>query len=78
MKYDKREKLCYIVHGKKSFPVTTNGYFSFNIKGNSDVDKEFKQVGRKIFPFRFESNDYLDNMITIDSYTLAEEVKRSC
>ncbi|KAL5581477.1 hypothetical protein UlMin_013919 [Ulmus minor] len=43
LKYDKHEKLHYIVGGKKSFPVTTNGHFSFNIKGHCDVDKEFKQ-----------------------------------
>ncbi|KAL5569938.1 hypothetical protein UlMin_026513 [Ulmus minor] len=43
LKYDKREKLRYIVHGKKSFLVTTNGHFSFNIKGHCDFDKEFKQ-----------------------------------
>ncbi|KAL5573182.1 hypothetical protein UlMin_022779 [Ulmus minor] len=43
LKYDKHEKLHYIVRGKKSFPVTTNGHFNFNIKGHCDVDKEFKQ-----------------------------------
>ncbi|KAL5555646.1 hypothetical protein UlMin_037882 [Ulmus minor] len=37
LKYDKREKLCYIVRGKKSFPVTTNGHFIFNIKGHCDM-----------------------------------------
>lgn len=45
MKYDKREKVRYIVLGKKSFPVTTNGLFSFNIKGRCHFDKEFKEVG---------------------------------
>lgn len=45
MQYDKREMLWYTVRGKKSFPVTTNGLLSFNIKGRCDVDKEFKAVG---------------------------------
>ncbi|KAB1225832.1 Outer envelope pore protein 21, chloroplastic [Morella rubra] len=42
VQYDKREMLWYTVRGKKSFPVTTNGLLSFNIKGRCDVDKEFK------------------------------------
>ncbi|KAL5571285.1 hypothetical protein UlMin_020882 [Ulmus minor] len=45
LKYDMCKKLHYIVCGKKSFPVTSNGHFSFNIKRHCDVDKEFKQVG---------------------------------
>ncbi|KAE8057429.1 hypothetical protein FH972_014124 [Carpinus fangiana] len=43
LQYDNRERLRYIVRGKKSFPVTTNGLLSFNIKGRCDVDKEFKE-----------------------------------
>ncbi|KAI9073398.1 hypothetical protein K1719_044631 [Acacia pycnantha] len=43
--YDKYDKLWYSVRGKKTFPVTNDGLLSFNIKGRSDVDKEFK--GRK-------------------------------
>lgn len=52
MQYDKRDKLRYIVRGKKSFPVTTNGQFNFNIKGRCDIDKEYKQVNwrYKAFP----------------------------
>ncbi|KAL4650459.1 hypothetical protein ACB092_01G089800 [Castanea dentata] len=42
--YDRRERLRYSVRGKKSFPVTTNGLLSFNIKGRCDVDKEFKET----------------------------------
>ncbi|KAF4370485.1 hypothetical protein CsatB_007904 [Cannabis sativa] len=43
MKYDKREKVRYVVRGKKSFPVTTNGEVRFNVKGRCDFDKEFKE-----------------------------------
>ncbi|KAF5455602.1 outer envelope pore protein 21, chloroplastic-like [Juglans microcarpa x Juglans regia] len=43
LQYTKREKLRYSVRGKKSFPVTTNGLLSFNIKGRCDVDNEFKE-----------------------------------
>ncbi|KAG5542727.1 hypothetical protein RHGRI_015743 [Rhododendron griersonianum] len=43
VQYDRHEKLRYNVRGKKSIPVTTNGVLLFNIKGQFDVDKEFKQ-----------------------------------
>ncbi|GLT64110.1 hypothetical protein SLA2020_366220 [Shorea laevis] len=43
LQYDKWGKLRYSVRGKKSFPVTTDGLLSFNIKGQCDVDKEFKE-----------------------------------
>ncbi|KAF7829460.1 outer envelope pore protein 21, chloroplastic-like [Senna tora] len=43
LQYDKYEKLWYSVRGKKAFPVTNDGLLTFNIKGRSDVDKEFKE-----------------------------------
>ncbi|KAL7261567.1 hypothetical protein ACSBR1_000080 [Camellia fascicularis] len=43
LQYDRKEKLRYSVRGKKSFPVTPNGLLRFNIKGQCDVDKEFKE-----------------------------------
>ncbi|GMN34708.1 hypothetical protein TIFTF001_004840 [Ficus carica] len=43
IQYNKREKLRYVIRGKKSFPVTTNGQLSFNIKGRCDIDKDIKQ-----------------------------------
>ncbi|XAR64278.1 hypothetical protein NMG60_11024554 [Bertholletia excelsa] len=43
LQYDKYEKLRYIVHGKKTFPLTTDGLLRFNIKGRCDIDKEFRQ-----------------------------------
>ncbi|KAL5550289.1 hypothetical protein UlMin_000465 [Ulmus minor] len=69
LKYDKREKLCYIVPGKKSFPVTTNSHFSFNIKGNCDVDKKFKQkeqdvrlkIGYEVPYFHIRENNWTFN-----------------
>ncbi|XP_009372614.2 outer envelope pore protein 21, chloroplastic [Pyrus x bretschneideri] len=43
LQYDKREKLHYTIRAKKSFPVTTDGLFSFNVKGRCHLDKEFKE-----------------------------------
>ncbi|XP_008237933.1 PREDICTED: outer envelope pore protein 21B, chloroplastic-like isoform X2 [Prunus mume] len=43
LQYDRREKLRYTVRAKKSFPVTTDGLLSFNVKGRCDLDKEFKE-----------------------------------
>ncbi|XP_058090568.1 outer envelope pore protein 21B, chloroplastic-like [Magnolia sinica] len=43
LQYDKNEKLKYCVHGKKAFPLSSNGLLSFNIKGRYVADKEFKQ-----------------------------------
>lgn len=43
LQYDKHEKLRYSVRGKKTFPVTTDGLLSFNVKGQCDVDKEFRE-----------------------------------
>lgn len=45
MQYDKRDKLRYTIRGKKAFPVTTNGLFSFIVKGRYDLDKDFREVG---------------------------------
>ncbi|KAL7162322.1 hypothetical protein ACSBR2_042744 [Camellia fascicularis] len=41
--HDRKEKLWYSVRGKKPFPVTPNALLRFNIKGQCDVDKEFKE-----------------------------------
>ncbi|KAI4336683.1 hypothetical protein L6164_015179 [Bauhinia variegata] len=43
LQYDKHDKIRYTVRGKKAFPVTTDGFFTFNVKGRCDIDKEFKQ-----------------------------------
>ncbi|XP_015884119.1 outer envelope pore protein 21B, chloroplastic [Ziziphus jujuba] len=43
LRYDKHEKLRYNIRGKKSFPVTTDGQLSFNIKGQCDADKELRE-----------------------------------
>ncbi|XP_038715409.1 outer envelope pore protein 21B, chloroplastic-like isoform X2 [Tripterygium wilfordii] len=41
VKYGKREKLQYSVHGKTSYPVTSDGLLRFVVKGQCDVNKEF-------------------------------------
>lgn len=43
LQYDKRDKLRYTVRGKMAYPVTNNGLLTFNIKGQCNVDKEFKE-----------------------------------
>ncbi|XP_061372784.1 outer envelope pore protein 21, chloroplastic-like isoform X2 [Gastrolobium bilobum] len=43
LRYDKRDKLRYTVRAKKTFPVTIDGLLNFKIKGQCDVDKEFKE-----------------------------------
>ncbi|MFS7947308.1 putative outer envelope pore protein [Helianthus anomalus] len=43
LRYDRREKLHYTMHGKKSFPLTPDPVASFVVKGRCDLDKEFKQ-----------------------------------
>ncbi|KAK1431285.1 hypothetical protein QVD17_07741 [Tagetes erecta] len=43
LRYDRREKLHYTMHGKKSFPVTPDRFVNFVVKGRCDLDKEFKQ-----------------------------------
>ncbi|KAI3807770.1 hypothetical protein L1987_23704 [Smallanthus sonchifolius] len=43
LQYDRREKLHYTMHGKKSFPLTPDQFVSFVVKGRCDLDKEFKQ-----------------------------------
>lgn len=45
MEYDRRQKLSYNVRGKRAFPVTTDGFLNFHVKGRCDTDQEFKQVG---------------------------------
>ncbi|XVE94379.1 hypothetical protein REPUB_Repub02eG0003600 [Reevesia pubescens] len=45
LRYDKRDKVRYMVRGKKSFRVTNNGLVNFVVKGRYDVDQEFQ--GRK-------------------------------
>ncbi|XP_022153118.1 outer envelope pore protein 21, chloroplastic [Momordica charantia] len=44
VRYDKYEKLHYLGRGKMSFPVTTDGLLRFTIKGQSYLDKEFKET----------------------------------
>ncbi|XP_076907814.1 outer envelope pore protein 21B, chloroplastic-like [Bidens hawaiensis] len=43
LQYNRREKLHYTVHGKKSFPLTPDRFVNFVVKGHCDIDKEFKQ-----------------------------------
>ncbi|KAF2310252.1 hypothetical protein GH714_007419 [Hevea brasiliensis] len=43
LQYDKHEELTYRMRAKKSFPVTDDGFLSFNIKGWCKIDKEFKE-----------------------------------
>ncbi|XP_019186235.1 PREDICTED: outer envelope pore protein 21B, chloroplastic-like [Ipomoea nil] len=43
MEYDRREKRRYNVRAKKAFPVTTDGFLNFHVKGRCDTDQEFKQ-----------------------------------
>ncbi|KAK9928463.1 hypothetical protein M0R45_025596 [Rubus argutus] len=47
LQYDKRDKLRYTIRGKKAFPVTTNGLFSFIVKGRYELDKDFREKGSK-------------------------------
>ncbi|KAE9456790.1 hypothetical protein C3L33_11278, partial [Rhododendron williamsianum] len=62
VQYDRHEKLRYNVRGKKSIPVTTNGLLLFNIKGQFDVDKEFKQSkARGAAEFTLGVLDFQDN-----------------
>ncbi|KAI7742852.1 hypothetical protein M8C21_027865 [Ambrosia artemisiifolia] len=43
LQYDRRDKLHYTMHGKKSFPLTPDQFVNFVVKGRCDLDKEFKQ-----------------------------------
>ncbi|CAI9115278.1 OLC1v1016135C1 [Oldenlandia corymbosa var. corymbosa] len=43
VQYTRKDKIHYSVRGKKEFPVTTDGFFNFHIKGRYDVDQEFRQ-----------------------------------
>ncbi|KAI3507170.1 hypothetical protein L1887_22006 [Cichorium endivia] len=43
LQYDRREKLHYTMHGKKSFPLTPDGVVNFVVKARCDLDKEFKR-----------------------------------
>ncbi|CAI0434790.1 unnamed protein product [Linum tenue] len=43
VQYDKQEKLRYSLRGKKAFPITSDGMFSFNVKGRYHLDKDFKE-----------------------------------
>ncbi|XP_076884638.1 outer envelope pore protein 21B, chloroplastic-like [Bidens hawaiensis] len=43
LQYNRREKLHYTVHGKKSFQLTPDRLVNFVVKGRCDIDKEFKQ-----------------------------------
>ncbi|KGN47522.1 outer envelope pore protein 21, chloroplastic [Cucumis sativus] len=47
VQYDKYKKLHYVGRGKMSFPVTTDGLLRFTIKGQSHLDKDFKQFKYK-------------------------------
>lgn len=78
LRYDKHEKLRYNIRGKKSFPVTTDGQLSFNIKGQCDADKELREVG---ITLSFKKAALLiQNLLSylIYSNTLTEEAERCC
>ncbi|KAL3633171.1 hypothetical protein CASFOL_026155 [Castilleja foliolosa] len=40
----RKDKLHFNVRTKKTFPVTSDGLISFNIKGRGKTDEEFKQT----------------------------------
>ncbi|KAF4349381.1 hypothetical protein F8388_012551 [Cannabis sativa] len=46
MKYDKREKVRYVVRGKKSFPVTTNGEVRLMLRDAVTLTKNSKRFKR--------------------------------
>ncbi|CAI0381604.1 unnamed protein product [Linum tenue] len=43
VQYDRQEKLRYSLRAKKAFPITSDGLFSFNVKGRYHLDKDFKE-----------------------------------
>ncbi|KAF6154288.1 hypothetical protein GIB67_026744 [Kingdonia uniflora] len=43
LQYDQDEKFRYTVRGKKSFPISSSGLVSLNVKGRCDSDKEFQE-----------------------------------
>ncbi|XP_047329465.1 outer envelope pore protein 21B, chloroplastic-like [Impatiens glandulifera] len=43
LQYTKIDKLRYTVRGKKAFPVSVDGLVKFNVKGQCNVDNEFKE-----------------------------------
>ncbi|KAK7283473.1 hypothetical protein RIF29_13014 [Crotalaria pallida] len=43
VRYDKHDKLRYIVAAKQTFPVTVDGLLNFKIKGQCLVDEGFKE-----------------------------------
>ncbi|KAJ7966997.1 Outer envelope pore protein like [Quillaja saponaria] len=47
LQYDKQQKMRYGLHGKKSFPATSDGLLSFNVKGQCDADKDLKRRSLK-------------------------------
>ncbi|KAL1814987.1 hypothetical protein DCAR_0519201 [Daucus carota subsp. sativus] len=47
VQYDKRQKLRYVVRGKKEFPVTADGMIKFHVKGRCDIGKDFIQRNTK-------------------------------
>lgn len=44
VQYNRRDKVHYHVRGKKTFPVTADGLFNFNVKGRCNINEELKQV----------------------------------
>ncbi|KAL8130691.1 hypothetical protein V2J09_019846 [Rumex salicifolius] len=48
VRYNKYDRFRYLLHGKKSFPVSSDGNIKFNVKGRSSLDEEFKQRKRVV------------------------------
>lgn len=44
VQYNRRDKVHYHVRGKKTFPVTSDGLFNFNVKGRCNINEELKQI----------------------------------
>ncbi|XP_068640564.1 outer envelope pore protein 21, chloroplastic-like [Aristolochia californica] len=43
IRYDVDKKIKYSLLGKKAFPITSNGFVSFNLKGRYDVDDKLNE-----------------------------------
>ena len=49
--YDQDEKLRCTLHGKKAYPVASNRFVNFVLKGRCDIDQELNQVSLNIHFF---------------------------
>lgn len=49
--YDQNEKLRCTLRGKKAYPVASNRFVNFVLKGRCDIDQELNQVSLNIHFF---------------------------